>query len=312
MAHFDDEVLSTMDAELVSRRHRLSQPSATLGVSGNRESRITIQELVVNEQGGYRFLPGVPFLSFGVVAADGFEIVRTTFRQPRPFAAGMADIERLLEGSGRSLHALCGLELRSARPLSRSELDELNQAYIGHLKAAGLLVGDDVPVTRTNVAFSASERPTNGMSGAPEVTIHAWSHSRPVARGVRATAPTFVLAGIPEIRNLRAAGLGRERPDIVALGDTTSDGFPTFAALRQKTEFILTALDQTMRTLGVEWADVTGVQLYTVHNAHPLLADLILPRLGVAARLGVEWHHAGPPGVQVEIGVRGIRQEITA
>src|SRR6478752_6110443 len=131
----------TMDAPLHSRRDRLSQSSAPLagvvpGVSGRRESRIAIQELVVNEQGGYRFLPGVPFLSFGIVAADGFEIVRTTFRQPRPFAAGMADIERLLEGSGRSLHALCGLELRSARPLSRSELDELNQAYIGHLKAA--------------------------------------------------------------------------------------------------------------------------------------------------------------------------------
>lgn len=303
-----------METQSRSRTDRHSQSSAAHAgvVSGPRESRITVQELVVNERGGYRFLPGVPFLSFGVVAADGFEIVRTTFRQPRPFAAGMADIERALKASGLPLHALCGLELRSARPLSREEFGEFNQAYIRHLKAAGLVIGDDIPVTRTNVAFSASERLTDGMSGAPDVTIHAWSHSRPATRGVHAIAPTFVLAGIPEIRNLRAAGLGRERPDIVAMGDTTSDGFPTLAALRQKTEFILTALDQTMRTLGVEWADVTGVQLYTVHNAHPLLADLILPRLGVAARLGVEWHHAGPPGVQVEIGVRGMRQEITA
>ena len=303
-----------METQSLSRTDRHSQSTAAHApaVSGPRESRIAVQELVVNERGGYRFLPGVPFLSFGVVAADGFEIVRTTFRQPRPFAAGMADIERVLKASGLPVHALCGLELRSARPLSRQEFGEFNQAYIRHLKAAGLVIGDDIPVTRTNVAFSASERLTDGMSGAPDVTIHAWSHSRPVTRGVHATAPTFVLAGIPEIRNLRAAGLGRERPDIVAMGDTTSDGFPTLAALRQKTEFILTALDQTMRTLGVEWADVTGVQLYTVHNAHPLLADLILPRLGVAARLGVEWHHAGPPGVQVEIGVRGVRQEITS
>lgn len=303
-----------METQSRSRTDRHSQSGAAHAgvVSAPRESRITVQELVVNERGGYRFLPGVPFLSFGVVAADGFEIVRTTFRQPRPFAAGMADIERALKASGLPLHALCGLELRSARPLSRQEFGEFNQAYIRHLKAAGLVIGDDIPVTRTNVAFSASERLTDGMSGAPDVTIHAWSHSRPATRGVHATAPTFVLAGIPEIRNLRAAGLGRERPDIVAMGDTTSDGFPTLAALRQKTEFILTALDQTMRTLGVEWADVTGVQLYTVHNAHPLLADLILPRLGVAARLGVEWHHAGPPGVQVEIGVRGMRQEITS
>lgn len=306
-----------METQSLSRTDRHSQSSAAHAgvapaVSGPRESRITVQELVVNERGGYRFLPGVPFLSFGVVAADGFEIVRTTFRQPRPFAAGLADIERLLEASGLPLHALCGLELRSARPLTRQEFDEFNQKYTGYLKAAGLLVGDDVPVARTNVAFGASGMHANGKSGAPDVRIHAWSHSRPIAPGVRAAAPTFVLAGMPEIRNLRAAGLGRERPDIVAMGDTTSDGFPTLAALRQKTEFILTALDQTMRTLGVEWADVTGVQLYTVHNAHPLLADLILPRLGVAARLGVEWHHAGPPGVHVEIGVRGMRQEITA
>ena len=183
---------------------------ASLPSNGRRESRIAIQELVVNEQGGYQFLPGVPFLSFGVVAADGFEIVRTTFRQPRPFAAGLADIERLLKGSGRSLHALCGLELRSARPLSRSELDEFNRAYLA-LKAAGLLVGDDVPVARTNVAFSASGMRATGKSGAPDVAIHAWSHSRPTTRGVRATAPTFVLAGMPEIRNLRAARLGASR-----------------------------------------------------------------------------------------------------
>jgi len=306
-----------MDARMLSPRDRLSQSSAALagvapGVSGRRESRIAIQELVVNERGGYQFLPGVPFLSFGVVAADGFEIVRTTIRQPRPFAAGLADIERLLEASGLPLHALCGLELRSARPLTRQEFDEFNQKYTGYLKAAGLLVGDDVPVARTNVAFGASGMHANGKSGAPDVRIHAWSHSRPIAPGMRAAAPTFVLAGMPEIRNLRAAGLGREPADIVASGETTADGAPTPAALRKKTEYVLTALAQTMRTLGVEWADVTGVQFYTVHDVHPLLADLILPRLGVAARLGVEWHHAWPPGVQLEIGVRGIRQEITA
>src|SRR4029453_9118430 len=120
---------------------------------------------------------------------------------------------------------------------------------------------DDVPLTRTNVAFSAGI-PANGLSGAPDITIHAWSHARPIARGVRSTAPTFVLAGMPEIRNLRAVGLGRERPDIVAVRETTPAGHPTPAALRQKTEFVLTALAQTMRTLGVEWADVTGVQFY--------------------------------------------------
>jgi len=309
-----------MDARLLSRRNWLSQSSAALagvalGVSGLRESHIAGEELVLNARGGYRFLPGVAFLSFGVVAADGFEIVRTTFRQPRPFAAGMTDVERLLKGSGRPLHALCGLELRSQRPLSPEQFVGFNQAYTAHLEKAGLLVGTDVPVTRTNVAFGASGAPTNGMSGAPEVTIHACSYTMPTARGERSTAPTFVLAGMPEIRNLRDfrnAASRPQRPDIVAANDTTPAGLPTPAALRQKTEFILTALAETMRTLGVGWGDVTGVQLYTLHDVQPLLADLILPRVGVAARLGIEWHHTLPPGVQVEIGVRGIRQEITA
>jgi hypothetical protein len=308
-----------MDARLLSRRDWLAQSSATLAVvafrvSGRRESRLTTEDLVLNVRGGYRFIPGVPFLSFGVVAADGFEIVRTTFRQPRPFAVGMADVERLLQGAGRPLHALCGLELRSPRPLSREEFGEFNQAYVARLKAAGLLVGDDVPVTRTNVASGASGTPANGMSGAPEVTIHACSYTVPTVRGVRPTAPTFVLAGMPEIRNLRDfrnSASRPARPDIVAANDTTPSGLPTPAALRQKTEFILTALAETMRTLGVAWTDVTGVQLYTLHDVQPLLADLILPRLGVASRLGVEWHHTLPPGVQVEIGVRGIRREIT-
>src|SRR4029434_1714566 len=130
----------TMNARLLSRRDWLSQSSAALagvalGVSGHRESHITGEELVLNERGGYRFLPGVPFLSFGVVAADGFEIVRTTFRQPRPFANGVEGTAGLLARSGRPLDALCGLELRSARPLLRSEFDEFNRAYIGHLKA---------------------------------------------------------------------------------------------------------------------------------------------------------------------------------
>ena len=117
---------------------------------------------------------------------------------------------------------------------------------------------------------------------------------------------------MPEIRNLRNAGLRREPPDFVAAKDTTPAGLPTPAALRLKAEFILTAIDEAMRTLGVRWGDVTGVQLYTLHDVQPLLAELILPRLGVAARMGIEWHYAGLPGVQLEIGIRGTRMESVA
>jgi hypothetical protein len=220
----------------------------------------------------------------------------------------MADIEKLLQASGRPIQALCGLELRSPRPLIPAEFNAFNQANIARLKHAGLLMGDQVPLTRTNVALAR----TSMASGEPEVSIHAFSYTMPTARRERAEAPTFVTAGMPEIRNLQSAALRREAPDIVARNDTTSAGLPTPAALRLKTEFILTALDETMRALGVRWTDVTGVQLYTVHDLQPLVADLILPHIGAAARLGIEWHHTYPPGVQVELGVRGTHLELTA
>jgi hypothetical protein len=205
------------------------------------------------------------------------------------------------------MQALCGLELRSPRPLVSSEFQAFNQAYVARLKKAGVLMGNQVPVTRTNVAYAH----TGASSGEPEFSIHAFSYTMPTARRKRTEAPTFVTAGIPEIRNLQAAGWKGEVPDIVARTDTTSTGLPTPAALRQKTEFILTALDGVMHALGVGWTEVTCVQLYTVHDVQPLVADLILPRLGDAARLGIEWHHTHPPFVQVEVGARGTRLELT-
>ena len=301
-----------MNPALMSRRDWLAKTSALVAVaamgSATIERAVAADELVLNARGGYRFLPGTPFLSLAALAAEGFEIVRTTFRQPRPFPGGLADIEALLKASGRPIHALCGLELRSSRVLPGAEFRAFNQSYTARLEKVGLLVGEQVPVTRTNVALTQ----TNGEAGAAEVTIHAFSHTMPTARRERAAAPTFVLSGMPEIRNLVRAASGREPVDIVAAPDTTPAGLPTPAALRLKAEFILSAIDETMRTLGVQWTDVTGVQMYTVHDVQPLLPDLILPRLGTAARLGIEWHHVYPPGIQLEIGIRGTRAELVA
>src|SRR5689334_293130 len=99
-----------MDTPPLSRRDWLARSSAllalaALGASRRGAAAVLPEALVPNPRGGYRFLPGVPFLSFGALAADGYEIVRTTFRQPRPFPAGMADVERLLRAVGRPMHA---------------------------------------------------------------------------------------------------------------------------------------------------------------------------------------------------------------
>ena len=51
------------------------------------------------------------------------------------------------------------------------------------------------------------------------------------------------------------------------------------------------------------------VQIYTVFDIHPLLADEIARR--GAARSGVTWHYARPPilGLEYEMDCSGIRLE---
>src|SRR5689334_434937 len=157
-----------IDAALLSRREWIAKSGAALAVAAlgapsRRATAHASEDLVLSPRGGYRFLPGVPFLSFGVVASDGFEIVRTTFRQPRPFPAGMADIEQVLRSANRPLQALCGMELRSTRGFVGPEFVAFNMAYMATLTRSDLMVGSQVPVTRTNVAFA----PANTGSGEP-------------------------------------------------------------------------------------------------------------------------------------------------
>ena len=161
------------------------------------------------------------------------------------------------------------------------------------LRKADLLVAGQPPITRTNVVLPGTERSHR---------IHAFTYTVPVLRA-SGRAPSFMLAGIPDVRNL---GRGAERV-VVAEGDFSTEG------LRQKTVFILDTIDSLLETMGVSWRDVTGVQLYTVRDMYPLLAGVLLPRIGDAARLGIQWHLAQLPviGGEVEISVRSIRMELT-
>ena len=206
-------------------------------------------KLVPNPLGGYLFLPGLPFLSFAVLAAEGFEIVRATFRRPPAFSEAFAAIEGHLRSSGRPLHALCGLELRSGRQATPQEFAAFNGPYTECLREVGLLVGDRVPMTRTNVAVPGGE-------GTHQ--LFAFSYTVPVPRPASQQSPTFVLAAVPEVRNIGS------QPEVVAAGDTSIEG------LRQKSVFVLEALESSLEALGVVWSDVTGVQLYTLSDLHRL------------------------------------------
>ena len=257
-------------------------------------------KLIPNTRGGYRFLPGVPFLSLAALASNGFEIVRATLRRPRPLPEGLTAIEKYLPEVGRPMHALCGPELRSGHQTTRAEFAAFNSAYIERLRKAGLLVGDSVPMTRTNVA----------MAGIDQHQIYAFSYTVPLSRTEPKPSPTFVVAAVAEVRNLAfrpEAGRTFVAGEVVAAGDTSLEG------LRQKTVFVLEELEGRLRLLGLRWGDVTGTQLYTVYDIQPLMASLILPKLGEAGRMGVQWYHAQPPvvGSEVEVDVRATRMELT-
>jgi len=248
-------------------------------------------ELLANARGGYRFLPGPPFLSFATLASDGFEIVRATLVRPRLFPEGLTTIEKYLLEVGRPLHALCGLELRSGQQTTRAEFDSFNGTYIERVRKAGLLVAQRVPMTRTNVA----------MAGLAQHQIHAFSYTVPVSRPRPKQSRTFVLSAVPEVRNLASS------PQIIAEGDTSLEG------LRQKAAFILDAIENQLHQLALGWEYVTGIQLYTVHDLHPLMTSLIVPKLGRAARVGMQWYYARPPviGGEIEMDVRATGVELT-
>ena len=248
-------------------------------------------KLVQNERGGYSFLPGVEFFSWGAVAHTGFEVVRAVFRRPRPFADGFRDVAAHLKAAGRPVHALCGVELRQGRQSTFPEFHAFNGRYVERMREAGLLVGDRMPIARTKVAVAG---------GPAEPAIHAFCYTVTAPRGTAGATPTFVLTGVPDVRNLGP------KAEVVAKDDTTPAG------LRKKTTFVLESLEAVLTALGAQWGDATGVQLYTVQDLHSLLAELLLPKLGEAARDGIQWHHAQlpVPGGEVEMDARSTRTEV--
>jgi hypothetical protein len=64
--------------------------------------------------------------------------------------------------------------------------------------------------------------------------------------------------------------------------------------------------------LGVEWTEVTAIDVYTVHSIESLLPRVILGRTGAAASHGVHWYYSRPPieAIEFEMDLRGVRMEI--
>lgn len=238
--------------------------------------------------GGYSFLAGADPYSDGVVARDGFELVRARARRPRPWDAGIPEVVRFLASRDRSPHALCGIELRSPEALAFDGFASFNRTYVAVLEGLGLLVDGRNPVARTNVV------PVVAPPG--DVVLVGFSF----AIESLSTAPTFVTAGAGELREDRL-----EQDAIVAPGDATPEGMTT------KARHVMATMASRLDRLGVGWRDVTSATVYTA-RAPDVASSVVLPVLAGSVAGGIEWVASTPPvaGLDFEMDVRGVRREL--
>ncbi len=226
-------------------------------------------------EGGYRYIEGVFQYSAGVAALDGHEIVRVRFHTEPPLDEGFAQIEKYLRSVDRPLSAFCACELRSPAPFTEAGFTSFNRHYVGTLERWGILDKGRNPVARSNVCPEL---------GTAEVSvIHAFAYTRPS----RATRPSFVISGSGEVPE------GREnyRDHIVRRGDVSPTG------LKQKAQFVLSAMEDRLTALCVGWNDTTATHVYTVRDIHPFI-DMMISR--GAGHSGITWCFARPPVVELE------------
>jgi hypothetical protein len=237
--------------------------------------------------GNYRFIvsPGGPFSS-GVAAMPGYALHRVRFLHPVPMAEGFAFIKAHLEREGRPVTALAACELRSPAAMTIDQFQAFNAEYLKTLHQWGCKAGDINPLARSNLA-PITEIPREAM-------FFAFTYTVPDA----GAAGDFLISGKPEIRD---SGPPSER--IVGGRDVSLKG------LQAKARFVMDAMRERVDALGCNWADVTGAQVYTVHDLRPLLESVFAEYQ--VSQLGVAWYPAWPPviGMEFEVDVRSVRTE---
>lgn len=247
-------------------------------------------QLLDHPIGNYRFYTGIAPYSAGVVAVPGYEVVRVTLQQPIPYQQGFSLIEQQLSGLGRPRQALCAIELRLPAPRSFTGFIDFNRDYRAILAKWEILVGDENPVARTNIAPA--------FAPPPEPSLYAFSYTVPSTT----QQPTFIVAGAGDLND--QANLTSDA--VVRPGESSAH------ALREKADMVMSVMEQRLHGLKMTWASVTAVTVYTVYPVRPLLVDGILRKIGPAATHGVNWFYSHPPiaDLAFEMDLRGIRQEI--
>ena len=248
--------------------------------------------LIEHSKGNYRFIRGGGPFSSGCAAQAGFEIVHAAIHRLMPLAQGFELVEHHFKEVRRPIDALCGMHLRIPQALTLAGFEEFNRPYIERLQSWGLETDGANPVARTNVALE--------VNPVPEPMLAGFFYTARADGADNQKATTFVLSGAAEMRQ----GAGGRR-ELVASGDTSAEG------IRRKLECVIEVLTGHLRELQIGWDLATTVNLYTVHEVHHTLASTLLPALGAAARLGLNWYYARPPvtGLEVEIDAHAVRRE---
>lgn len=246
-----------------------------------------MSDVLAFAEGGYSFIPGGPQYSAGVCAAPGLSIERVRFAAPVILSEAFETIARVIESAGRPLSALCGCELRSPAPFTESSFVDFSRVYLGNLERFGLLTSGVVPVARSNVCPK--------FDPPAEPSIHAFSYTVPS----NSSAQSFVIAGSCEAPE----GKPNYKDHIVRFGDTSPE------AMIDKAQWVLGEMERRLRAFSADWTLTTAAQIYTVHDAAPIIAGLMGPR-GVL-RNGVTWHLNRPPvfGLEFEMDCRCVHLE---
>lgn len=240
-------------------------------------------------EGGFRFIPGVYQYSAGVIAEPGFTLERVRFAAPVPLMRGFARIAEMLEAAGRPKAAFAACELRSPAPFTEKTFKAFNHVYGGVLTEWGVFrEGGLNPVARSNVCPA--------IAPPSEPSFHAFVFTVPDA----GAPPSFVTAGSAEAPE----GKPNYHDYIIAPGDVSLTG------LRAKASWVIGELERRMGLLGVDWTATTALQVYTVHDIHPLLAEERLPPRGARPQ-DLTWQFCRPPvvGLDYEMDCRGIWRE---
>jgi hypothetical protein len=239
-----------------------------------------MMELLDNPQGNYRFLTGISPYSAGVVAQTGYEIVRVSLHTPIPYEQGFQLIDHYLKALGRP------------QALSFPGFIDFNVGYRAQLAKRELLLGDYNPVARTNVA------PAIQPPSAP--ALYAFCYTAPVSGKA---PPTFVVAGAGDLRDQAELSPAA----VVRPGESSTH------ALIDKAHAVMRVMQERLDGLTMTWGRVTRINLYTTHPIQPLLATVIHPQIGLAARHGVHWFYSHPPiaDLAFEMDLRGVRQEMS-